>query len=159
MRKIVIVAALAAVCCLAVTGSFAAPPPAQKSGPGTIVIVFKDGHRQAFNLSEIERVEFPASGDAAYTSDSRLPSRSHFLGKWEVGDGSGNNFFITIYDDGTARRSMGNVRGRWVYEDGEARVTAAGHGAPRLGEHTHEVLSQAGLSADEIATLASQEAL
>jgi len=123
MRKIVSVAALAALCCLAVTGSFAAPP-AQKSSPGTIVIVFKDGHRQAFNLSEIVRVEFPAGGDAAaYTSDSRLPSRSHFLGKWEVGDGSGGTFYITIYDDGNAMRSMGGVHGRWVYEDGEARVT------------------------------------
>jgi hypothetical protein len=128
MRKVVSVVALAAMCCLAVPGCLAKTPPAPKNGPGAIVIVFKDGHRVTFNLSEIERVEFPGSGHADaddYTgsTDSRSPSRAHFLGKWEVGDGSGGTFYITIYDDGTAMRSMGNVHGRWVYEDGEARVT------------------------------------
>jgi len=86
------------------------------------VIVFKDGHRQTFSLSEIERIEFPkADQDAsARTND---PSRRRFLGKWEVGDGTGNTFYITLYDDGDAKRTPGNVRGKWEYVNGEARIT------------------------------------
>jgi crotonobetainyl-CoA:carnitine CoA-transferase CaiB-like acyl-CoA transferase len=46
-----------------------------------------------------------------------------------------------------------------VATDGENHVTAFTHGAPRLGEHTQEVLLQAGISADEIATLTAEGAL
>jgi hypothetical protein len=51
------------------------------------------------------------------------PSRGHFLGKWEVGDGAGSNFYITLREDGDAMRSMGDVHGKWVYVNGEAQVT------------------------------------
>lgn len=105
-------------------GSAAPPKAATGSVPGSIVIVFKDGHRQTFSLAEIERVEFPTSGEgAAMTSSAPVPSRNRFLGSWEVGDGSGNNFEIRLDGDGSAYRSMGNERGTWVYVDGEARVT------------------------------------
>jgi len=60
MRMIVVVAGLATLLGLAVPNGFATTPTAPKSGHGLIVIVFKDGHRQSFNLSDIERVEFPA---------------------------------------------------------------------------------------------------
>jgi hypothetical protein len=126
MRKIISVAAVASMLCLVVPGSFAKVAPAAKSGSGTIVIVFKDGHRQSFNLADIARVEFPGSGDAASSTGATgtvLPTREHFLGKWEVGDGTGNYFFITLREDGDAQRSMGDVHGKWVYVDGEARVT------------------------------------
>ena len=126
MRKFLSLAGLAAFSCLAVSVCSAAAPPASKGVPGTIVIVFKDGHRQSFNLSDIERVEFPASPAAASETGpngSALPSRGRYLGKWEVGDGGGNNFFITLYDDGTARKSQGDSRGKWAYVDGEAQVT------------------------------------
>jgi hypothetical protein len=126
MRTIVRVAGLATLLCLAVSSAFAAAPPAPKSSHGTMVIVFKDGHRQSFNLGEIERVEFPAAPAAAVASapgNPSWPSRAHFLGKWEVGDGSGNNFFITLYDNGDALKSIGSKHGRWEYVDGEARVT------------------------------------
>lgn len=112
-------APLAAVLLLAVPAALAAPPAAK---PGTIVIVFKDGHRQIYNLSDVLRVEFPAADTPAAVS-TQLPPRGHYLGKWEVGDGNGQNFYITLYDDGTARRSIGNARGKWVYIDGEARVS------------------------------------
>jgi crotonobetainyl-CoA:carnitine CoA-transferase CaiB-like acyl-CoA transferase len=46
-----------------------------------------------------------------------------------------------------------------VATDGHDRVTAFTRGAPRLGEHTQEVLSQAGLAAADIASLAAQGAL
>ena len=130
MRMFVSVAGLATLLCLAVPSGFAKTPTAPKSGPGTIVIVFKDGHRQSFNLSEIDRVEFPAASAAAAASDtgssnSPLPSRGRFLGKWEVGvgDGTTSTFYITLDEDGNARKSMGSSRGSWVYVDGEAHIT------------------------------------
>jgi len=70
MRNFVSVAGLATLFCLAVPGGFATTPPAPKSGQATIVIVFKDGHRQSFNLSDIARVEFPAAPAAAPATDS-----------------------------------------------------------------------------------------
>jgi hypothetical protein len=123
MRKFVSVAALVTLLCLVVPASFAGSPPT-RSGQGTIVIVFKDGHRQTFNLADVSRVEFPQSGDSASGSaaaSSNFPR--HFLGKWEVGDGGGNNFFITLYENGDAKRSLGDVHGKWVDVDGEARIT------------------------------------
>jgi hypothetical protein len=126
MSKFVRLASLAAMLLLVVPGVFAKAPTAPKSATGAIVIVFKDGHRQSFNLTEIERIEFPAAAsltDAGMPANGSLPSRGHYLGKWEVGDGSGNNFFITLKEDGNAMRSLGDMRGKWVYVDGEARVT------------------------------------
>ena len=113
---------MAAVLALAVPAIVSAAP--QKAAPGSIVIVFKDGHKQIFNLADIERVEFPTSGEgSAMTSGAPVPSRNRFLGSWEVGDGTGNNFEIKLNDDGSAYRSLGDVRGTWLYVDGEARVT------------------------------------
>ncbi len=124
MRNYAHVAGLAALLCLAVPSSFAGAPAASKGSPATIVIVFKDGHRQSFNLADVSRVEFPNSPEAVgelVPPSSAIPR--HMLGKWEVGDGNGNNFFITLYDNGDAKRSQGNMRGKWVYVDGEAQVT------------------------------------
>lgn len=126
MRKIVSVASLAAILCFAVSSGVAKTPPPSKSGAGTIVIVFKDGHRQSFNLADVARVEFPGSGDVASSTSATgtvLATREHFLGKWEVGEGNGNYFFITLKDSGDAERSLGDIHGKWVYVDGEARVT------------------------------------
>ena len=127
MRSMVRVAGLATMLCLAVPVGFAkTPAPASKSGAGTIVIVFKDGHRQSFNLSDIQRVEFPGGGEvasAAAPANPTAPSRGHYLGKWEVGDGSGNNFFITLDDNGDAWRSLHHEHGRWAYVNGEAQVS------------------------------------
>lgn len=122
MRKILSSAALAAILLLTIHTAFAAPPAASKGTPGTIVIFFKDGHRQSFNLADIDRVEFPP-GDLAASAGSSGPSRGHFLGKWECGDGNGGDFYITLLDDGNAMRSIGNVHGRWNYVNGEAQIT------------------------------------
>jgi hypothetical protein len=125
MRSIVSVAGLATILCLAVPAGFC-KTPATPSKSGSIVIVFKDGHRQSFNLSDIQHIEFPATGVAATTAaptGSPLPSRSHFVGKWEVGDGNGRRFFIALEDNGDAKKSIGATHGKWVYVDGEARIT------------------------------------
>jgi hypothetical protein len=123
MRLMVSVAGLAAMFCLAVPCGFATTPPVSKGGPNTIVIVFKDGHRQSFNLYDISRVEFGVATGETGSVNPQSPSRRHFLGKWEVGDGSGNNFYITLEENGDAWRSLHHVHGTWAYVDGEARVT------------------------------------
>jgi hypothetical protein len=123
MRKLVSAAALAAILSLALPAALSASPV--KSNSGAIVIVFKDGHRQSFNLADIDRVEFPGAGMASSDTGSNpsAPSRARYFGKWECGDGSGNNFYITLFENGDARRSIGNVRGKWAYVNGEALIT------------------------------------
>lgn len=117
-------AGLAATLCFALPG-WAKTPPAPKAGPSMIVLVFRDGHRQSFNLSDIERVEFPTLAAVAETAlaPASAPSRGRFLGKWEVGDGNGNSFFITLEENGDAYRSLHSVHGKWTYADGEAQIT------------------------------------
>lgn len=125
MRRISFIATAAAMLSMVAGMGFAAPPQAAKSGSGKIVIVFKDGHRQSFSLAEIDRVEFPAGPAAAAESvpaPPGLPPRGHFIGKWVVGDGSGNDFYITLKDNGEAWRSLRSVGGRWQYVNGEAQV-------------------------------------
>jgi hypothetical protein len=124
MRKFFSIMSLTAV--LLIAPAFAAGPAAAKGDQGAIVIVFKDGHRQSFKLAEVARVEFaPPVAVASETApaNSHLPSRGHFLGKWEVGEGNGNNFYITLEENGDAWRSLRHAHGKWVYVDGEARVT------------------------------------
>ena len=120
MGRFIRICGLATVCFLATAAGSAAPT---KTGSGTIVIVFKDGHRQTFNLSDIERVEFPAALHVADDQDASRPPRGHYVGRWECGDGVGNNFYIDLKEGGEAWRSIGNVRGHWEYLGGEARVT------------------------------------
>jgi hypothetical protein len=122
------IAALSTLICLALPIGSAHAAPTPKAGHGMLVIVFKDGHRQSFSLSDIERVEFPASAavtesGSAASVNSQLPSRGHFIGKWECGDGSGNNFYITLQEGGEAWRSLGHMHGHWNYVDGEAQIT------------------------------------
>lgn len=126
MRKIV--SASAAACLLAaalvcVPALVHAAPPA-KASTGTLVVVFKDGHRQTFNLADIERIEFPAAAAAAEPVPAKpLTPRGRYIGKWEVGDGAGNTFEITLDENGRAHRSIGDVNGRWEYVDGDALIT------------------------------------
>jgi len=126
VRKAIAVAGLFSLLLLSVSLSFAAGAAASKSSGGTIVIVFKDGHRQSFNLTDIDRVEFP--GGASASADTQpynplWPPRGRYFGKWEAGDGNGDTFTITLKENGEAFRSIGNVRGKWVYVNGEAHIT------------------------------------
>ena len=81
------------------------------------VIVYKDGHREKLR-GDVDRIEFSESGAAITT-----PSRSHYIGKWEVGEGNGGHFFITLNTDGSAKKSIGSPHGTWTLVDGEARIT------------------------------------
>ncbi len=126
MRKFVVgIAACAALA--AGVAAASAQNHASKVTPGQIVIVFKDGHRQTLNLADVARLEFSGSGgvpisDVAPTPPG-APPRGHFLGKWEVGDGSGGTFYITLDDNGGAWRTLHRAHGHWMYVNGEARVT------------------------------------
>ena len=79
-------------------------------------IVYKDGHREKLR-GEVDRIEFSESGASVAT-----PSRSHYIGKWEVGEGNGGHFFITLNADGSAKKSIGSPHGTWTLVDGEARI-------------------------------------
>lgn len=108
-----------------------------------VVIVYKDGHRQTLAAGEIARIDMKAPATIVYKDGHReklradidhiefsesaasptIPGRAHFIGKWEVGEGNGDHFFITLNADGSARKSIGATHGTWTLVDGEARVT------------------------------------
>ena len=144
MRKLVGIACLSALSLIAIPAGIAQSP---SSGQGSIEIVFKDGHRQSFNLSDVARIEFPANTPTAAASASA--SRRRFLGKWEVGDGNGGKFFISLYEDGEAKRTIGNVRGKWEYVDGEAHIAwddGAQDAIRQIGNHFQKYAYRAGKS-------------
>jgi hypothetical protein len=124
MRTITAVAAIAALALTSLPATFASPPP-PKDTPGTIVIVFKDGHRQTFNLADVARVEFGGIHESAATTPESSAARGQFVGKWMVGvdTGSDSTFMITLNDDGNATRSLHTIHGTWQYVNGEARIT------------------------------------
>ena len=80
-------------------------------------IVYKDGHREKLR-GDVDRIEVSESGASLTT-----PGRSHYIGKWEVGEGNGGHFFITLNADGSAKKSIGSPHGTWTLVDGEARIT------------------------------------
>jgi len=92
----------------------------------SVVITFKDGHKQSFPLSDISQLQVKTPNK---TTSVALPiiatsgSAGHFLGRWRVGDGAGNHFIITLDRDGHATKSIGSTRGTWVVENGEAHVS------------------------------------
>jgi len=151
MRKFIGIAGLTAILFLAVSAGSAAPA-SSKSNSGTLVIVFKDGHRQTFNLSDIERVEFPAPAHAseeAPPSSVQSPPRGHYVGRWECGDGAGSTFYIDLKENGEAHRSIGEVGGRWEYVNGEAHVTwddGAKDAIRKVGSHYEKSAYEAGKS-------------
>lgn len=152
MRKFIGSAAVAAIFLLAHSVGTAAAAAPTRSSSGSIVIVFKDGHRQSFNLSDIDRVEFPgaaAAGNAGNTVNPDAPPRGHYIGKWECGDGNGGTFYIDLKENGQAMRSIGDVRGRWDYVNGEAHITwddGAQDALRKVGSHYQKSAYRAGKS-------------
>ena len=152
MRKIVSAAGLVAILLVTASIVFAAPASSSKATPGTMVIVFKDGHRQSFSLADIERVEFPTAGPESAAATSG-PSRGRFFGKWEVGDGSGGTFYITLDEGGDAKRTLGDVRGKWLYVNGEAQITwddGAQDAIRRVGSRYQKFAYKAGKSFTDV---------
>ena len=101
-------------------------------------IVYKDGHRE--KVAEIDHLEF---GEASVSA--ALPGRNHFIGKWKVGEGNGDSFFITLDASGEAKKNIGEEHGTWTLVDGEARISwdDGWHDVIRKVGSTHEKLAYA----------------
>lgn len=112
--------------------------------PGSIVIVFNNGHSQNISLDDIARIELKPgpvvvfkdgrqqklSADVArieFSSQTKdMPfGRNRFVGKWEVGVGSfgAGHFFITLEPNGEAHKTLGSSHGTWTLVDGEAQIS------------------------------------
>ncbi len=117
----------------------ASPRPADEHD--SFVIVYKDGHKQSLATAEVERIDLKTPATIVYKNGRKekiagvidhiqfgepgaiTPGRSHYVGKWEVEDGAGRRFFITLEPDGDARKSIGSTHGTWTWVDGEARIS------------------------------------
>jgi hypothetical protein len=127
MRKTFIGVVLAALI-LPIEGPQAKANPVATDQGAAVVIVFKDGHRQSIPASTITAMEFKsAAGLVTPIAIPALvvPGKGVFVGKWSVGQGSGNSdtFNITLEENGVARKSIGEGHGTWVYVNGEAQVS------------------------------------
>jgi hypothetical protein len=125
------------------TISSSAQNSAARDQPGSLVLVFKDGHQKSFSWSEVARIEFHPmrvvlknghqenflQDDIVriemkdFASDSGVLGRNHFVGKWRVGTGAGGDFFITLDRNGEATKTLGASHGTWTVVDGEARIS------------------------------------
>jgi hypothetical protein len=143
MRSPVKAVCILAILTLGATSALAKTGAEPAGDHGSIVIVFKDGHRQSLLVADIARIEFktpvlivfkdgrqqniPAPDIARVefetAASASLPSLNHFVGKWEVGDGMGSNFYITLEADGEAKKTIGASHGTWTVVDGEARIS------------------------------------
>jgi hypothetical protein len=100
-------------------------------------ILYKDGHREKLR-AEIDHIEFSESAASV-----AIPGRAHYIGKWEVGEGNGSHFFITLEADGNARKSIGATHGTWTVVDGEARVA--------WDDGWHDVIRKRGTKHEKVA--------
>ncbi len=121
---------VAAICALGMftLAAFGANPKSSSSSNdrNSMVIVFKDGHKETIPVADIANIEFTTlAPTTSPTAAAVIPSRNHFVGKWEVGEGTGSvsTFFITLEANGDARKSIGAAHGSWTLVDGEARIT------------------------------------
>ncbi len=110
-----------------VDGLRASAAPVSAEENGTVVIVFKDGHRQSIPASTITAMEFKSAAGVVTPiaiPAVGVPGRGRFLGKWLVReDNGGASFTIELEENGNAVKSHGEPHGTWVYVDGEARVS------------------------------------
>jgi hypothetical protein len=144
MHSTVKVALLFGIFLLTCSAALAKLNPSPADDRDSMVITFKDGHRQSFAMSEIARLDFKIPATIIFkdghqqnipTADiariefenpagsAVVPGRAHFVGKWEVGEGNGRTFIITLEADGDAKKSIGAAHGTWTVVNGEARIS------------------------------------
>ncbi len=135
MRKI-----FGVVCVLGMltAAAFAAP-----DDHSSVVIVFKDGHQQSIPMADIASIQFKTPTSTVASLPTQIPSKNHFVGKWQVGEGNGNDFFITLEADGDARKSLGGKHGTWLLVDGEARIS--------WDDGWHDVIRKVGTKHEKVA--------
>jgi hypothetical protein len=138
MRGLIPSIAVSAILLLA-SVAMATPNPADDHS--TVVIIYKDGHRQSLAMAEVARIDMNAPAQIVYKDGHKekiaaidriefgesgvtanMPSRNHYLGKWEVGEGNGSHFFITLEPNGDAKKTLGEEHGTWTWVDGEAHI-------------------------------------
>jgi hypothetical protein len=127
----------------------------------SLTVLFKDGHQKTY--ADVNRIDFKGPGAMVLTHGGReerlsladvsridfSPSaafrigRNHFVGKWKVGDGAGNDFFITLDRNGEARKTLGATRGTWEVVDGEARIS--------WDDGWHDVIRSVGTKHEKVA--------
>jgi len=139
MRTLMRFIAIAAILVIAAVAPRSYAAPIDERDP--VVIVYKDGHRQTLAAGEITRIDLKSPASILYKDGHReklrgeidhlefsesasvsTPGRAHYIGKWEVGEGNGSTFFITLDADGSAKKSIGATHGTWTLVDGEARI-------------------------------------
>jgi hypothetical protein len=110
----------------------------------SLVVVFNDGRQQTFATTDLTRIEFKGGvmifsvgehgqnipmSEIARIEFNRGPAntsatgRGRFVGKWKVGQGNGEYFYITLERSGEANKSLGAHHGTWTVVDGEARIS------------------------------------
>jgi hypothetical protein len=147
---------------LAAAGTIATAGPTPADDHGSMVVVFKDGHRQNLDLADVARVDFKAPGMIVFKDGNRksipaadvarlefespmasAPGKNHFVGKWQVGLGNGGNFYITLEPDGEARKTHGSSHGTWTMVNGEARIS--------WDDGWHDVIRKVGAKHEKLA--------
>lgn len=141
MRNLIRFIAVPAILFTVAVAPYSTASPVDERDP--VVIVYKDGHRQTLSAGQISRIDLKPAPTILYKDGHReklraeidhfeftessasvaVPGRAHYIGKWEVGEGNGSHFLITLEADGNARKSIGATHGTWTVVDGEARVT------------------------------------
>jgi hypothetical protein len=139
MNSIKSILTFAAVLCAVTSSAFA-----QGKTTSSVTVTYRDHHQQTFSSSEVSRIDLrdgklvvilagkeeqiPLNTVANIevheaSADSAL-SRSHFIGRWEVGMGGGQSgsFIVTLDRDGHARKNVGGRRGTWTFVNGAARI-------------------------------------
>jgi len=135
---------LVAAAVLFLAFSIAIPTTHAAEDHGFLVIVYKDGHRQTLTTAQVERISLKAPATIVYkdghhekisaeidriefadsTFATTTPSRSHYIGKWDVREeANGPRFFITLESNGSATKTLGLPHGTWTLVDGQARIS------------------------------------
>lgn len=144
--------------------AFAQPRPSPEGDRGSMVVVFKDGRRQSLSLSEVASINLKPPATIVFKDGHRQsfaapdllriefePSevvvspagRGRYVGRWEVGNGGGDKFIITLEADGEASKSQGAPHGTWTVDEGEARIT--------WDDGWHDVIRKVGSKYEKIA--------
>src|SRR5258705_12507402 len=84
--------------------AFSASPKASEGQ--TLVIVLKNGKQQSFAMADVARIEFQGAPSTAAAALGDLPSRGHVLGKWALGTGNGDDFYVRLQPSGDASKTI-----------------------------------------------------
>jgi hypothetical protein len=131
---------------------------AQTKATNSVTVVYRDKHQQTYTSAEVSRIDLrnevlvvnrggreeqiPLSKVARIEMNEGpsdiANSRSHFIGKWEVGgaNGTAGYFNITLDRDGKARKTINHAKGTWTFVNGEAQIA--------WEDGWHDVIAQVG---------------